>query len=205
MELVGRNKFLYRIKKEIINGISCFPSYNSYRDSMKKTPSLLLAIILDFVLIWLWVHDMDPDPSVGIGLIILVPFVFLINAIVACIFHVFKWKEYAQLFWLNSLIATVMMFFLFQDGIRRNVDRSWESWVFYEKGQKYILDRSKRDSTFYISLRSSPNSSQGYMSGTYNRKGSGWRLKSEDHEMMIQEDRLINFKNDRDTIPLVPR
>lgn len=172
---------------------------------MKKMPSLLLVIILDFVLIRLWVYDMDTDPSVGIGLIILVPFVFLINALVACVFHVFKRKEYAQLFCLNCLIATVMMFFSFQDGIQRNVDRSWESWVFYEEELKYILYRSKQDSTFYISLRTSPNSSQGFISGTYRRNGANWILKSGNHEMIIQEDRLINFKNERDTIPLISR
>ncbi|NET31738.1 MAG: hypothetical protein F6K19_07015 [Cyanothece sp. SIO1E1] len=172
---------------------------------MKKTLSILWLIILDFVLIWLWVYDMDPDPSVSIGMIILMPFVFGINAILACIFHFLKKKEFAQLFWLNSLIASVIMFWLFKDGIRRHVDKRWESWGFYVDDKSYRLTRSKEDSTFYISIRLSSGSSQGLLSGTYYREGSGWKLKSDDHEMIIQEDRLINFKNDRDTIPLIPR
>lgn len=114
---------------------------------MKTLFRIILLSIIDFVIIWLWVKQMNPDPSVSIALILLVPIVVVVNLIAALILYFTK-RKFAHLFLINSLIAAVLMKYLFEKGIDRYQDARVESWEFKIDNTTYSIDHWKEDNRF---------------------------------------------------------
>ncbi|MFC6269872.1 hypothetical protein [Frigoriflavimonas asaccharolytica] len=83
---------------------------------MKLCIKLFLLTIIDFIIIWFLVKENDPDPSVSIALVIVIPATILINLGIALALYFIK-KEYSKVFAINSFIATIIMYFLFINGI----------------------------------------------------------------------------------------
>ncbi|RZK22084.1 MAG: hypothetical protein EOO43_10060 [Flavobacterium sp.] len=97
---------------------------------MKTLYKILGLAVIDFGLIWLWVYQMDPDPSVSIGIILLVPFVFVLNLIIAGVLFYAKKKEYSRVFLVNAVIASFIIFYLFGKAIDRHQNRTWNNGHF---------------------------------------------------------------------------
>ena len=83
---------------------------------------ILGLTVIDFGLIWLTVYKINPDPSVTIGIIIFVPLAFIVNIIIAGILFIFKRKEYGKLFLINSIISSILMYYLFLKGILKSFE-----------------------------------------------------------------------------------
>lgn len=170
---------------------------------MKTLYKILGLAVIDFGLIWFWVYQMDPDPSVSIGIILLVPFVFVLNLIIAGVLFFAKKKEFSRIFLINSIIASIMMFYLFGEGIDRHQNKTLESWEFNKTDTTYTLIRWKNSDKFSMTYSLRPGSSWGFLDGTYKNQNGNWILKADSITMAIdKKDNLIGFRNPVDTIKM---
>lgn len=170
---------------------------------MNTLYKILGLAVIDFVLTWFWVYQMDPDPSLSIGIILLVPFVFVLNVIIAGVLFFVKKKEYSRIFLINSIIASIMMFFLFEKGIDRYQNNRLESWEFQKADTTFSLVHWKKINEFSMSYSLIPGSSWGFLDGTCQDENGIWILKADSFTMMIDEnDNLIGFRNPTDTIEM---
>jgi hypothetical protein len=168
---------------------------------LKYLIQLTVLIILDYIAIRFWILRIDPDPSVSIGLLFLVPAVFVINIIVAIVLAFIK-KQYSWLFFINSIIASIIFYFLFIDGIDRHQNKRYESWKFNLNDTTFEITLSKLDTTFNIAYRTTPGSSTGFMDGQYLAKQSEYFLTSDTVGLIIRNELLFGFRNTNDSIKL---
>jgi hypothetical protein len=168
---------------------------------MKTLYKILGLIIIDFGLIWFWVYQMDPDPSVSIGIFLLIPFVFIINLIIGGVLFFAKKKEYSKLFFINSLLSSIIMFYLFGKGIDRHQNNRLESWEFTKADSTFRLTRWKKTNGFSMSYSLRPGSSWGFLDGKCMERNGDWYLTSDSLNMkIIDDEKLIGFRNPTDTI-----
>eukprot|EP00388_Colpodella_angusta_P019081 GDKJ01047669.1.p1 GENE.GDKJ01047669.1~~GDKJ01047669.1.p1 ORF type:complete len:174 (+),score=16.53 GDKJ01047669.1:334-855(+) len=168
---------------------------------MKFWIRIILLTIIDFAIIWLWIKQMNPDPSVSIGILILVPFVVILNLIIALILYFFK-KEFVSLFLVNSIIAGILMFYLFGKGIDRYQNERLESWNFKLQNTTYNITHWKLENTFSMSESNNPGSSTGFLDGKFIKKGNEYYLKTDTTEFIIKNGYLYKFRNESDSIKL---
>ncbi|MHB9142211.1 MAG: hypothetical protein ACYC25_10075 [Paludibacter sp.] len=169
---------------------------------MNNFLKILGLTIIDFGLIWFTVYKINPDPSVTIGIIILVPLVFIINIVIAGILFTFKRKEYGKLFLINSIIASILMYYLFIKGIDRHLNNELESWEFVKSDKTYSINRWKNTNDFDITYSTGPNYSAGFLYGKYKQINHDWVLTADSFRLQIHENKLIGFRNESDTIQM---
>lgn len=169
---------------------------------MRTLYKILGLAIIDFGLIWLWVYQMDPDPSVSIGIILLVPFVFVVNLVIAGILFLVKKREYSKVFLVNSIIASIIMFYLFGKGIDRYQNKRLESWTFQKADTTFSLIRWKETNEFSMSYSLNPGSSWGFLDGRCEYENGKWVLKTDSATMKIEKNNLIGLRNPTDTIKM---
>ena len=168
---------------------------------LKYLFQLILLIVLDYIVIRFWILRIDPDPSVSIGLLFLVPAVFVVNIIIAIVLAFIK-KQYSGLFFVNSIIASVLFYFLFIYGIDRHQNKRYESWKFNLNDTTFEITLSKLDTTFDIAYRTKPGSSTGFMDGKYLARQSEYFLASDTVKLIIRNELLLGFRNTNDSIKL---
>ncbi|MCO6164477.1 hypothetical protein [Flavobacterium sp. NRK F7] len=169
---------------------------------MRTLYKILGLAFIDFGLIWLWVYQMDPDPSFSIGIILLVPFVFVLNLIIAGVLFYAKKKEYARVFLINSATASIIMFYLFGKGIDRHQNRRLEQWTFQKADTTFSLIRWKETNEFSMTYSLNPGSSWGFLDGHCVNENGIWILKADSLTMKIDNEDLIGFRNATDTIKM---
>ena len=169
---------------------------------MRTLYKILGLAVIDLGLIWLWVYQIDPEPSFSIGISLLVPFVFALNLMIAGVLFYMKKNEYSRVFLINSLIASVIMFYLFRKGIDRHQKKRIEQWTFQNADTIYSLIRWKETNEFSMTFSLNPGSSWGYLDGHCENKNGKWILKAESRTMEIDKDYLIGFRNVTDTIKM---
>ena len=152
---------------------------------MKQTIKILILAIIDFLIIWLFFYYQDPDPSVSIALIIIVPFIILVNIIVAGILWFFKKKKLSQILLLNSLIASIIAYFLWDKSIERHQNRIWETYSFEFKNKKYQIGIHKPDNTFGITESTNPGSSWTYQDGIIKRQNESIILETDSTKYIV--------------------
>ena len=157
--------------------------------------------MLDIAIIWLWVKQMNPDPSVSIGVLILVPFVVILNLIIALILYFTK-REFASIFLINSIIAGILMSYLFGKGIDRYQNDRLESWKFKLQDTNYKIIHWKLDSTFSMSESNNPGSSTSFLDGKFTTKGNEYYLTTDTTEYIIRDEYFYKFRNSTDSIKL---
>ncbi len=170
---------------------------------MRTLYKILGLAIIDFGLIWLWVYQMDPDPSVSIGIILLVPFVFVLNLIIAGVLFYAKKKEYSRVFLVNSVTASIIMFYLFGKGIDRHQNKILEQWTFQKADTTFSLIRWKETNEFSMTYSLNPGSSWGFLDGHWENNNGKWILRADSTTMQIDKDNLIGFRNSTDTIKMM--
>jgi hypothetical protein len=168
---------------------------------MKFWTRIILLAIIDFVVIWLWVKQMNPDPSVSIGMILLVPFVVVLNLVIALILYFIK-KEYALLFVVNSIISGILMFYLFGKGIDRYQNERAESWKFKIQDTTFFITHWKLENTFSISESTTPGSSTGFLDGKFIKNGHDFYLTTDSTKFEIKNEYFYGFRSSLDSIKL---
>ncbi|WP_316632988.1 hypothetical protein [uncultured Flavobacterium sp.] len=167
---------------------------------MKFAIRTLLLSIFDFLIIWLWVNQMNPDPSVSIGILILVPFVIILNLIIALILF-FTYRKFTSLFLINSIIAGILMYYLFIKGIDRYQNEKLESWEFYLQDTTYVITHWKIEKTFSIIESTNPGSSDVFLEGKFIEKDESY-LTTDSTKYKIKNGYLFGFRNVTDSIKL---
>lgn len=168
---------------------------------MKYWANLILLTVIDFIIIWLWVKQMDPDPSVSIGILLLVPLVVVLNLIIALILCFTK-KKFAVLFVINSVIAGVLMYYLFGKGIDRHQNKGLESWKFQLQDTTYVITHWKLENTFSISESTNIGSSTELLDGKFTKNGNKYHLTTDTTEYFIKNDYFYKFRSPTDSIKL---
>ncbi|TPE46109.1 hypothetical protein [Pontibacter mangrovi] len=169
---------------------------------MKIFYKVLGLLIIDVVLIWFWVKKMDPDPSVSIGVLLFVPFVFTLNLIIAAILFLIKRREYVNLFLINSIASSIIMFYLFGEGIKRHQRNRLESWEFVKADTTFQIIRWKKENEFSMSYSTDPGSSTGFLDGKCEKENEGFTLSTDSTLYRIKDNYLIGFRKANDRIKL---
>ncbi|QHS57035.1 hypothetical protein GWR56_16365 [Mucilaginibacter sp. 14171R-50] len=162
---------------------------------MKLPTKLLILIILDFLLSWFWIKQMDPDPSISIGILIIVPLVIGINLLLALLLYFTK-KELSKLFLVNALISAIIVYFVFDSGIKRHQQIRYESWDFTIGDTVFKITHMKLDSTFSMSESTMPGSSTSFLDGDFRKKGNEYHLITDSTNYVIKNGLLSGFKKD---------
>jgi hypothetical protein len=170
--------------------------------SLKIISKILGVLVLDFIIIWLWVYQMDPDPSVSIGILLLVPLVFVVNLLLAGVLYLLKKKEYAILFCINSILASIIMYQLFMSGIGRHQNNQLESWEFKKADTTFSLIRWKKTDDFDMEYRTDPGMSVGFLSGKCILKNGEFILTTDSTRYIMKDNLLIGFRRSGDTVKL---
>ena len=169
---------------------------------MKILYKILGLAVIDFGLIWLWVYQIDPDPSISIEIILLVPFVFVLNLLIAGVFLYAKKKEYSSVFLANAVIASIIMFYLFGKGIDRYQNKRLEEWTFQKADTTFSLISWKETNEFSMTYSLNPGSSWSFLDGHCENKSGKWILKTDNMKMEIENNNLIGFRNQTDTLKM---
>jgi len=161
----------------------------------------LIIVIIDFILIWFLVKQMNPDPSVTIAILILVPLVFVANLIIAGIFYFIN-KDFIKLFIINSVISSIIMYFLFINGINKRQQQILESWKFSKVDTTFLLIGWKQTNKFSITYSIDQGSSWSVLDGTYIFKDGEFILITASTSYKVKGGYLIGFRKSTDTIKL---
>jgi len=161
---------------------------------MKFLTKILLLVIFDFCMIWFWVRTMDPDPSVSIGIILLIPFVIIINLIIAGILFFFK-KQYSKFFLINAVISAFIINFLFSAEISRHQRDRLESWEFKYKDRIYKIVHWKSEGTFSMSEQLDPGASTEFLEGKFVKFNKEYQLTTDSTKYVIRKNVLYGFGN----------
>ena len=135
---------------------------------MKNPIGILLLFMFEFAVTWLWVCYVDPDPSISIYLIVLVPLIWIVNLILSGILFLRGRKKYSIILLINSVVASMMMSYLFKAGIDRHQHERLESWQFQKADPTFHLTRWKQSNEFTLSYSTSPSSSWGFLDALSN-------------------------------------
>lgn len=169
---------------------------------MKTLFRIVLLSIIDFIVIWLWVKQMNPDPSVSIATLLLVPFVVVLNLLIALILYFIK-RKFAHLFLINAMIAGILMNYLFVKGIDRHQNTAVESWEFKIGDTTYCIGHWKADPTFSILESTMQGSSTEFLSGKFIKRGNEYHLTTDSTDYVIKNDTLYRFRDPADSIKLI--
>ncbi len=165
---------------------------------------LIVLTSADVISIWLFVLLFDPDKSSALLLVLfLIPVTFLFNLVVGGVL-LYKKKRIGLLFIINSLIASVLMWYIYIDGMERNDKKRFDRWEFNTNNKIYEIEIVKEKNEFYIK-----EDDRGFYSIIYSGKcysdNNNIFLKADSAEMRIVEGKLIGFGNYKDTIELFKR
>lgn len=169
---------------------------------MKTLYRVIVLGVADFVLIWSWVYYLNPSPSSSLGVFLWVPAIFALNAGIAAFLFINKRKTLASAFLINSFVASVLMYFLFNAGIARHQNNRLESWTFRKSDTTFTLVRWKETNEFGITYSLRPGSSSGLLNGTCTKDGRDWVLKSGSTEMRIENNTLKGFRSPSNRIEM---
>ena len=168
---------------------------------MKLWTQILILTILDFIIISIIFKQGDPDPSVSIGILLVVPAAIIINLIIAAILFVIK-RQFVKAFLINSIIAGVIIYYLFTNAIDQHQARHYDAWQFIQSDTTFELLLSKQDTTFYMTYSTNPGSSTSFISGHFIRNNDNYNLTNDSIRMMIRNEFLYRFRNKSDSIKL---
>lgn len=163
----------------------------------KHLPQILLLLLIDIVVIWLWILKLDPTPSGSIAIIILIPIVVGVNIVIAGLFYFIK-KEIMKLFLINSILASICMFILFEEGIDRHLNQNLNKWDFKLSDTTFSIYNWKNyDSTFSMSYYTDPSFfSFGFLYGDLKNNRDEMILISDSTEYRIRNNYLYGFRRD---------
>ena len=161
---------------------------------MKFLTKILLLVIIDFCIIWFWVRTMNPDPSVSIGIILLIPFVIVINLIIAGILFFFK-KQYSKFFLINAVISAFIINFIFSAEISRHQRNRLESWEFKYNNRIYKIVHWKSEGTFSMSEQLDPGASLQFLEGKFIESSKEYYLTTDSTKYVIRKNILYGFGN----------
>ncbi|MFV8360062.1 hypothetical protein [Flavobacterium sp. LS1P3] len=155
-------------------------------------------LILETLFLGLFIYNMKPDPSVSIALVLIIPFLFILNIIVATVLYFFK-KEIAKLFFVNSIISPIIFYALWSLWFLDYQERNNKEYYFKIENKNFEISLSKTSDYFLIS--DSENIGRVY-GGKYETKFDSIILVDGKIKMAIINNKLIGFPESSKEIKL---
>ena len=90
---------------------------------MKTLFKLIGILIIGIILTDLLVKIIDPKPKEASFVLILIAFVFILNLAIAGVLFFAKKKEYGKIFLINSILSTIIMFYIYGKRIDRYIEK----------------------------------------------------------------------------------
>lgn len=169
--------------------------------SISKTlKGALILALLDLLIIWIWVKNEDLDGA-AMFIYILVPFVFLLNLIIAGVLFFAK-RAYSVLFFINCIVAPVITSWLFTSETTKQTKAAYDSWVFDVQDTTFRINKSNNYNSFSMSYSTDAGSSTSFMDGQYKQDRDTLLLAADTIKMYIHHGKLHNFRQSKTPILL---
>lgn len=138
---------------------------------------------------------MNLDPSISIFILVLIPFVIVVNLLVAGVVYYVR-KQYSKFFLINTVISAVIMNYLFGEGISRRQANRLESWEFSHNNIRYQITHWKSEGEFSMSERLDPGSSIVFLKGRFVEANNEVYLTTDSTRYVIRNGILYGFGNE---------
>ena len=171
---------------------------------LKTTFLIGLGIIIAQTLIFaLLVFGSKPDPSVSIGLVVIAPFLFGVNIILAVLYFR-KSKQIASLFLINSIVSPMIFSFIWMFWYDGYAKRYYTQYSFSIGSDRFEIDLSKTSNDFLITdiTNQQNGTTTDVYYGKYQIKGDTILMVSLEHKMFILDRKLYYFPRDSSAIAL---
>lgn len=163
----------------------------------KPIKILLIMLLIDIVLMGGWVLAIKPSSSLSIVLIFAIPFVFIVNLLIAGVLFFAK-RQYAKYLAVNSVMSPVLLVVLFVGYIKIDLRQELEEWEFKIDDVNCSISYwiADEDSTYYVTVFDNPEYSMGCGWGQVYTKDDTVHFYSVDSSRFyIVENYLYNFNN----------
>jgi hypothetical protein len=161
---------------------------------MKFLIKIFFLTVIDCSILWFWIITVDPDPSVSIGILLLIPFVIIINLLIAGVLFFVK-KQYAKFFLINAVISAISINFLYSEGISRHQRNRLESWEFRYNNTMYRIIHWKSEGTFSMSENFRSGSSSEFLNGKFVELNNEYYLSTDSTRYVIRNGVLYGFRS----------
>ncbi len=167
---------------------------------------LFIICLIDLILLGIFVFRIHPSASVSIMIIVYVPFLFIINMVIGIVLKIFK-NKWGIPFLLNSILSSIIFFFLFNYAITYSEDSMSKSFYFKNGNKKYFIDLTLNDGKYennsdFNLYELEDGSSSGIMMGYYVTYRDTLFLKSNGKQMLIYKNTLFDHPQKGNKIQL---
>jgi hypothetical protein len=133
------------------------------------------------------------NPSVSIFILLAVPLAIVTNLVIAAILFAIK-RQFAKAFLINSILAGIIMYYLFIAGVDRHQRIRYEGWKFNISDTTFIVTHSKLDNRFWIEYSLKPGGSTSFIDGKFTDNKSNYSLTTDSTKYTIKNDFLFGFR-----------
>lgn len=169
--------------------------------TIKTVKEVFVLVLLDILIIWIWVKNENLGPGSAMVIYLVVPFVFVVNVIIGALLFFIK-KEYSTMFFVNSIIASIVTNWLFTAELSNQSRSAYDSWAFNLEDTTFHINKLNDHDEFGISYSNDGGSSIEFMRGKYRQNKDTLMLKVDSGNMYIHENKLYNFRHSKIPIPL---
>jgi len=158
-----------------------------------KKGHIISLFLLDIIIIWFWIKLIDPIPSQSLGIILVVPIAFIVNISVSFLFLLNKNKKMALLFFINSIICSILTAVIFSYQIKVPINHGQDYYTFTKNDSIFSIFIWKLRNEFDIEYNKCKNCSMRMIEGKCIQKKDTLFLVSDSNRFMILNDFLYEY------------
>ena len=163
----------------------------------KNFKTIFIILIIDIIIIGSWILYIRPESSGSLVLIYAIPFLFLVNLVIAVIIFFIK-KYYTPFFILNAFLSSIMLFCFFVLYTKIDIKKDYTSWNFRIDNINYEISYSSFHdaNNYWAGIVHGDGFYQGYDMGKVKKQNDTIYFFSKDssERYYIYKDYLYNFK-----------
>jgi hypothetical protein len=159
----------------------------------KRTINQLLVItVIDYVLIWLFVYQLNPVPIQGLLIFSLVLIIIVVNFIIGLALY-FLLKKWHKLFFMNALIASILMYLVLLQGINRYKNDHLNSWIYSSNDTTFQINSIVKTNKFNFTYKVRFESNTEFLTGRNEERNDTLYLTTDSMEYFIYANQLYNY------------
>src|SRR5687768_12395475 len=116
--------------------------------SYKLVVGGVICIAVEAIAIRLWVYGAEPDPSVSIGIVIIAPFLFGVNVLVATVLYFRKAGIVFRFFLINAFVAPMIFYWAWNSWYSGRTETNYTVYSFTVRQQNFELTLSRTSDDF---------------------------------------------------------
>ncbi len=164
------------------------------KSSLKiKKVHIITLLLLDIIIIWFWIKWLSPVSSQSLGIILVVPIAFIINIIATLAFLINKNKRLALLFFINSIVCSLLTAFIFSYQIKVSIKQHLDYYTFVKNDSIFSIFIWKQRNEFDINYNKCKNCSMQMVDGKYIQKNDTLFLISDSSRFIIYNNFLYGY------------